>query len=302
MENIWTDEELMFVLYLYFKRKEGFFLKREEIEYHKNMLNKTVGKDRSYDSIILRLSNYQYLDTRKGMSHVGRALEIWNKYSNDFKKIEDNYKNIMMSFDIRKDKLLETGIKNGCLTIEEIVDCFNGMSLSEEELDIIYAEIVNNEIEVISANDLGFEDSNVGDAFEKHLITKGIFLNDYDKENYIKLFSSLRELVNNKLTYRDIIGKYDQISDQMKLLPQDDRIKVPYYELKEQYKDLLTKEEIEYFLFAIWYGECVVIADNNDFESKSTYGNSELISVEIIKNLKNQYYSNKHHYDKFHFE
>lgn len=139
-------------------------------------------------------------------------------------------------------------------------------------------------------------------AFDEHLKNKGYELLQDEKEIYINLFKSLKELTNNKLKYKDIIEKYDEISDQMKLLPKKDRIRIPYYDLDEIFNNILTKDEKEYFLFATWYGECVTIADESSGSTIFKNGNTELISVEAIVNLKNNYYENDIHYDMFHFE
>lgn len=300
MNNIWTDEELMFTLYLYFKRNEGLFLERNDLEYHVDMMNKYCKKNRTYDSVILRFANYKYLDTGKGMSHTGRALEIWNKYCNDLESLEENYKNIMTPFEDRKEELVKFGSEKGFLTFETIAEYLSDLELTEENVDDLYNALNNLNIEVISEVDDSKEA--VINAFDEHLKNKGYKLSQKEKEIYINLFKALGELTNNKLNYKDIIEKYDEISDQMKLLPKKDKIRIPYYDLDEIFNNILTKEEKEYFLFATWYGECVTIADESGSETVFKNGNAELTSVEAIVNLKNNYYKDDLHYDMFHFE
>ena len=290
----------MFVLYLYFKRNEGIFLERNELEYHIAMMNRYSKKNRTYDSIILRLANYKYLDTGKGMSHTGRALEIWNQYCNDLESLEENYKNIMKPYEDRKNELVNLASEKGCLTFEEIAECLKGMEVSEEEFDDLYNALNNLEVEIVTECD----DANevIKNTFNEHLKNKGYKLSQKEKEIYINLFKSLRELTNNKLNYKDIIEKYDEISDQMKLLPNRDKIRIPYYNLDKIFNNILTKEEKEYFLFATWYGECVTIADESSGDTIFKNGNTELTSVEVIVNLKNNYYEDDLHYDMFHFK
>lgn len=230
----------MFVLYLYFKRNEGIFLERNELEYHIAMMNRYSKKNRTYDSIILRLANYKYLDTGKGMSHTGRALEIWNQYCNDLESLEENYKNIMKPYEDRKNELVNLASEKGCLTFEEIAECLKGMEVSEEEFDDLYNALNNLEVEIVTECD----DANevIKNTFNEHLKNKGYKLSQKEKEIYINLFKSLRELTNNKLNYKDIIEKYDEISDQMKLLPNRDKIRIPYYNLDKIFNNILTKE------------------------------------------------------------
>lgn len=300
MNNIWTDEELMFALYLYFKRNEGLFLDRDDLEYHVDMMNKYCKKNRTYDSVILRFANYKYLDTGKGMSHTGRALEIWNQYCNDLESLEENYKNIMTPFEDRKEELVKFGSEKGFLTLEEILEYLSDLELTEENVDDLYNALNDLKIEVISEVDDSKED--IITAFDEHLKNKGYILSQNEKEIYINLFKSLGELTNNKLNYKDIIEKYDEISDQMKLLPKKDKIRIPYYDLDEAFNNILTKEEKEYFLFATWYGECVTIADESSGSTIFKNGNTDLVSVEAIVNLKNNYYEDDIHYDMFHFD
>lgn len=300
MNNIWNDEELMFTLYLYFKRNEGLFLGRDELEYHIEKMNKYCGNNRTYDSIILRFANYKYLDTGKGMSHTGRALEIWNQYCNDLESLESIYFKIMISFEDIEKELIKLASEKGFLTFEDIAEYLKGLEVSEEEMDGLFTALNDLEIEVISETDDSKED--IITAFDEHLKNKGYILSQNEKEIYINLFQSLMELTNNKLTFKDIIEKYDEISDRMKLLPRKDRIRIPYYDLDKMFNNLLTKEEKEYFLFATWYGECVTIADESSGSKIFKNGNTELTSVEAIVNLKNNYYENDIHYDMFHFE
>lgn len=298
MNNIWTKEELMFVLYLYLRRNDGYFLQMEELEQHINMMNKYSNKNRTYDSIILRLANYKYLDTGKGMSHTGKSLEIWNEYCNDLDSLQENYQRIMLPFNIRKKELMKMGSEKGFLTFEELVDCLKGLEVSEKEIDDLYNALNIEKIEVISNDDLKI---NVNNILEEHLANKGYRLAENEKIIYINLFNSLGELVNNKLTYKDIIEKYDEISDQMKVLPNEDKIRVPYYDLERMFEGILSKEEKEYFLFAIWYGECVTIADVTASKTVFKNGNTELTTAEAIKNLKEIYYKDDLHYNMFHF-
>lgn len=300
MNNIWTDEELMFTLYLYLERKNGKILERRDFEHHVDMLNEFSQKNRTCAAMKMRLENFRYLDVGEGLSHAGRALEIWNKYNSDIKKLKEVYEIVMTPFSVRQEKLIKMGSKKGFLTYNEIVELLKGLKPSEEDIASLYSAINENEIILISEED-NIEDD-LKNEFENHLIDKGYNLGKDDKEVYLNLFRALFELTNKKLPYKDIIERYDEISDEMKLLPKDDRIKIPFYKLDKIFNSLLTKEEKEYFLFAIWYGECVTISLEIEGENVLKNGNTKLTSIESIIKLKDSYYKDSKFYKMFHFE
>ena len=96
----------------------------------------------------------------------------------------------------------------------------------------------------------------VKEIFEQLIKEKNYNLSDEDIEVYISMYKSINELTNNKLNYKDIIYTYDDLTTLMQVLHSKVRIKVPYYALKNTF-NILTKEEMEYFVFTMWYGECV---------------------------------------------
>lgn len=292
MNNIWTDEELQFVLYMYLKRKEGKFRSDSEIEHDLKMMNDYCGKNRTLASIKMRMANYQFLDTGVGMSHAGRGEETWYNYHNDLDSLEENYNMIMKKND-GKEKLIKLGLNQGFVSYDDIVTSLNGVVATKEIITDYFNSLINNGVEVVFDNREWCKRS-----LDNYIKGKGIILSNNQKDLYIEIYLTLYELLNKKISIKDIIIEYGNISSKMKILSDKDRIRVPWYDLTEKYP-LLTEEEKEEFIFTIWYSECVQIAEDDG--KKFTYGINELDGVEKIKELKKEYYKKDIFHEMFHF-
>lgn len=89
----WTEEEMILALNLYFKLSFGQFQsKNPDIIALAKLINRTAS------SVAMRLCNYEYVNTGKGLSGgVTQCRPIWNKYINNREQLNKDVKEILLN-------------------------------------------------------------------------------------------------------------------------------------------------------------------------------------------------------------
>ena len=105
--------------------------------------------------------------------------------------------NEIKTFEDRKKELIKIGKENGKITYEELANALKGLELTGDELDELYNDLRENNIEVVSEDENDTDGGN--ELLDDNILTKDLTINDpvrmYLKEiGQIKLLSMDEEL------------------------------------------------------------------------------------------------------------
>ena len=211
----WSNEDFVLALDLYFKlRHTGYSARTPEIISLAKKLNRTPA------SIDMRLRNYEYANSGRGLSGGGRYMEIWNKYGNnrellkkDVERILSNKENESQVEQEIPNTLTLHIIRNRRWTEEEMILALNlyfklpfGQFQSKNPDVIALAKLINRTASSVAMRLCNYEYVNTGKGLSGGATQCRPIWNKY-VNNREQLKKDINEIL---LKYQDIVqpGKF----------------------------------------------------------------------------------------------